>query len=140
MYGLLYECKFLTIEETNKKNKKKHGKLKLIIVIVHIIALILFWAAWRLDQFWNQYTVVWWLRTLMRGYSRSEIQMWLPWEILFSSLMDQAIKDKDLTSTVVNVIMTFCLCKSMMKETIQLWRRRWFDTARRYHTIKKKWK
>jgi hypothetical protein len=42
MYGLLYECKFLTIEETNKKNKKKHGKLKLIIVIVHIIALILF--------------------------------------------------------------------------------------------------
>ena len=24
MYGLLYECKFLTIEETNKKTKKKH--------------------------------------------------------------------------------------------------------------------
>ena len=23
MYGLLYECKFLTIEETNKKKKKK---------------------------------------------------------------------------------------------------------------------
>jgi hypothetical protein len=23
MYGLLYECKFLTIEETNKKNQKK---------------------------------------------------------------------------------------------------------------------
>jgi hypothetical protein len=23
MYGLLYECKFLNIEETNKKNKKK---------------------------------------------------------------------------------------------------------------------
>ena len=22
MYGLLYECKFLTIEETNKKKKK----------------------------------------------------------------------------------------------------------------------
>jgi len=26
MYGLLYECKFLTIEETNKKNKKKKKK------------------------------------------------------------------------------------------------------------------
>ena len=24
MYGLLYECKFLTIEETNKKKKKKN--------------------------------------------------------------------------------------------------------------------
>jgi hypothetical protein len=23
MYGLLYECKFLTIEETNKKRKKE---------------------------------------------------------------------------------------------------------------------
>jgi hypothetical protein len=23
MYGLLYECKFLTIEETNKKKKKE---------------------------------------------------------------------------------------------------------------------
>ena len=23
MYGFLYECKFLTIEETNKKKKKK---------------------------------------------------------------------------------------------------------------------
>jgi hypothetical protein len=23
MYGLLYECKFLTIEETNKKRKRK---------------------------------------------------------------------------------------------------------------------
>jgi hypothetical protein len=25
MYGLLYECKFLTIEETNKKKEKKKG-------------------------------------------------------------------------------------------------------------------
>jgi len=24
MYGLFYECKFLTIEETNKKNKKNY--------------------------------------------------------------------------------------------------------------------
>ena len=40
---------------------------------------------------------------------------------------------------VVNVIMTFRLCKPMMKETIRLWWRRWFDTAStgRYHTIKK---
>ena len=26
MYGLLYECKFLTIEETNKKKKKSNGE------------------------------------------------------------------------------------------------------------------
>ena len=26
MYGLLYECKFLTIEETNNKKKKKKKK------------------------------------------------------------------------------------------------------------------
>ena len=28
MYGLLYECKFLTIEETNKKKKKIKIKKK----------------------------------------------------------------------------------------------------------------
>jgi hypothetical protein len=34
--------------------------------------------------------------------------------------MDQAINDKDLTITAVNVIITFLLCKPMMKETIRL--------------------
>jgi hypothetical protein len=29
MYGLLYECKFLTIEETNKKNKTKTKKISI---------------------------------------------------------------------------------------------------------------
>jgi hypothetical protein len=29
MYGLLYECKFLTIEETNKKKKKEAYSQKL---------------------------------------------------------------------------------------------------------------
>ena len=123
-----------------KKQIKKSWKIEINYCYCAYTSINIILNRMKIGPFWNQYTVVWWLRTLMRGYSRSEIQMWLPWEILFSSLMDQAIKDKDLTSTVVNVIMTFCLCKSMMKETIQLWRRRWFDTARRYHTIKKKWK
>jgi hypothetical protein len=52
--------------------------------------------------------------------------------------MDQVIKDKDLTITAVNVIITFLLCKPMMKETIRLWQRRWFNTASTgaCHTIK----
>ena len=35
MYGLLYECKFLTIEETNKK-KKNDMVILLIETITHI--------------------------------------------------------------------------------------------------------
>jgi hypothetical protein len=37
MYGLLYECKFLTIEEKNKKKKKKemiHGSHSLYVNLV----------------------------------------------------------------------------------------------------------
>ena len=30
MYGLLYECKFLTIEETNKKKKKKKNMIPIV--------------------------------------------------------------------------------------------------------------
>ena len=35
MYGFLYECKFLTIEETNKKKKKK--KHLLPIFLLHVL-------------------------------------------------------------------------------------------------------
>ena len=42
MYGLLYECKFLTIEETNKKIKKKRMCISTFICTPH-----------RMDQQYN---------------------------------------------------------------------------------------
>jgi hypothetical protein len=35
MYGLFYECKFLTIEETNIKKRKKKKKRFSIMSITH---------------------------------------------------------------------------------------------------------